>query len=224
MEHAYAFIVLDDKGRAYHPVRGGTVARYDPKTKKLERLTMTIDGKPARKQFTERPRRSRTGTRRPTARRCTCVEMSTNAAVRVRPDGDGRRRCPASRSASCLPRTDKPQRPTAGRCASAPTARCGRRSPNTACTGRAAAAPGELHARRQGAARPRAGRRRQPGLHDVHRRRTASRSRGTTRCRKRKDGTLTPVAADGRLRHERRQRLRADHRAVHADASTRRSS
>ena len=29
-EHLYAFIVIDHKGRAYHPVRGGTIARYDP--------------------------------------------------------------------------------------------------------------------------------------------------------------------------------------------------
>jgi hypothetical protein len=53
MEHAYAFVVLDHKGRAYHPVRGGTVARYDPEAKKLEKLTVTIDGKPAPEQFTK---------------------------------------------------------------------------------------------------------------------------------------------------------------------------
>lgn len=45
MEHAYAFIVLDHEDRAYHPVRGGTVARYDPRTKKVDRLTVEIDGK-----------------------------------------------------------------------------------------------------------------------------------------------------------------------------------
>ena len=28
--HMYAFIVLDHRGRAYHPVRGGLIARYDP--------------------------------------------------------------------------------------------------------------------------------------------------------------------------------------------------
>ena len=52
MEHAYAFIVLDAKGRAYHPKRGGTVARYDPSTKKLDLLAVTIDGKPAAEPFT----------------------------------------------------------------------------------------------------------------------------------------------------------------------------
>lgn len=53
MEHPYAFIVLDDKHRALHPVRGGTVARYDPKTKAVERLTMTVDGKPLPKELTK---------------------------------------------------------------------------------------------------------------------------------------------------------------------------
>ena len=47
MEHLYAFIVLDDQGRAYHPKRGGTIARYDPATKKLQELKVTIDGQPA---------------------------------------------------------------------------------------------------------------------------------------------------------------------------------
>ena len=44
--HIYAFIVVDHLGRAYHPLVGGDVARYDPKTDKLERLKQTIDGKP----------------------------------------------------------------------------------------------------------------------------------------------------------------------------------
>lgn len=52
LEHPYAFIVLDDKHRALHPVRGGTVARYDPKTKEAVRLTMTVDGKPLPKEIT----------------------------------------------------------------------------------------------------------------------------------------------------------------------------
>jgi hypothetical protein len=45
-EHVYAFIVVDHQHRAYHPLRGGDIARYDPATKKLERLKQTIDGKP----------------------------------------------------------------------------------------------------------------------------------------------------------------------------------
>ena len=44
--HMYAFIVVDHLGRAYHPILGGDIARYDPTTKKLKRLRQTIDGKP----------------------------------------------------------------------------------------------------------------------------------------------------------------------------------
>ncbi|MEZ6140538.1 MAG: hypothetical protein R3B84_08205 [Zavarzinella sp.] len=44
-EHAYAFIVLDEKRRAYHPAIGGNVVRYDSATAKLEQLLVTIDGK-----------------------------------------------------------------------------------------------------------------------------------------------------------------------------------
>jgi hypothetical protein len=49
----YAFIVVDHLGRAYHPILGGDVARYDPKTDKLERLMHTIDGKPLPKVTVE---------------------------------------------------------------------------------------------------------------------------------------------------------------------------
>jgi len=45
-EHMYAFIVVDNRGRAYHPLRGGDIARYDPDTKTLTRLKQTIDGNP----------------------------------------------------------------------------------------------------------------------------------------------------------------------------------
>ncbi|MCH7729089.1 MAG: hypothetical protein IH991_21795, partial [Planctomycetes bacterium] len=44
--HMYAFIVVDYLGRAYHPILGGDIARYDPKTDRLERLKQTINGKP----------------------------------------------------------------------------------------------------------------------------------------------------------------------------------
>ncbi len=43
--HPYGFIVIDHKGRAYHPVRGGDIVRYDPETDKVERLKQTVDGK-----------------------------------------------------------------------------------------------------------------------------------------------------------------------------------
>jgi sugar lactone lactonase YvrE len=45
-QHMYAFVVVDYLGRAYHPVLGGDIARYDPRSDKLERLRQTIDGKP----------------------------------------------------------------------------------------------------------------------------------------------------------------------------------
>lgn len=44
--HMYAFIVVDERGRAYHPILGGEIARYDPETRQLTRLKQTIDGEP----------------------------------------------------------------------------------------------------------------------------------------------------------------------------------
>lgn len=44
--HMYAFIVVDHLGRAYHPILGGNIARYDPRTDELERLRQLIDGEP----------------------------------------------------------------------------------------------------------------------------------------------------------------------------------
>jgi sugar lactone lactonase YvrE len=44
--HMYAFIVVDHRGRAYHPMLGGEIVRYDPETDKLERLKQAIDGRP----------------------------------------------------------------------------------------------------------------------------------------------------------------------------------
>lgn len=51
--HSYAFIILDHKGRAYHPTRGGKVARFDPETDKLEIVEVTVDGGPAPKDITK---------------------------------------------------------------------------------------------------------------------------------------------------------------------------
>jgi hypothetical protein len=81
MEHVYAFVVLDDQGRAYHPVRGGTVARYDPRSKKLEKLALTIDGKPAGKQFTG-DHCIQNWDWSPDHKTLWCVEMSTNAVYK----------------------------------------------------------------------------------------------------------------------------------------------
>ena len=44
--HYYGFIVVDYKGRAYHPILGGQIARFDPDADKLEKLNQTIDGQP----------------------------------------------------------------------------------------------------------------------------------------------------------------------------------
>jgi hypothetical protein len=49
-KHVYGFIVIDYLGRAYHPMLGGAVVRYDPKTDKVELLKQTIDGKAPTKE------------------------------------------------------------------------------------------------------------------------------------------------------------------------------
>jgi sugar lactone lactonase YvrE len=49
-KHIYGFIVIDHQHRAYHPMLGGDIVRYDPKTDKLERMKQTIDGKPPTKE------------------------------------------------------------------------------------------------------------------------------------------------------------------------------
>ncbi len=51
-QQSYAFIVLDHKGRAYHPVRGGKVARFDPATGKVEKVDVTVDGAAAPREIT----------------------------------------------------------------------------------------------------------------------------------------------------------------------------
>lgn len=48
--HMYAFIVIDHLGRAYHPVLGGQIARYDPRTDKLGMLNQTVYGLPPSKE------------------------------------------------------------------------------------------------------------------------------------------------------------------------------
>lgn len=44
--HIFAFIVIDYRGRAYHPVQGGEIARFDPAADKIELLKQTVDGAP----------------------------------------------------------------------------------------------------------------------------------------------------------------------------------
>jgi sugar lactone lactonase YvrE len=48
--HPFGFIVVDYLGRAYQPMLGGDIVRYDPKSDKVERLKQTIDGKAPTKE------------------------------------------------------------------------------------------------------------------------------------------------------------------------------
>jgi streptogramin lyase len=77
MEQAYAFIVLDDRGRAYHPTRGGGAVRYDPKTDKLEKLMVTIDEKPPPDGLTKEDAIYNWDAS-PDGKTLYCVEMTTN--------------------------------------------------------------------------------------------------------------------------------------------------
>jgi hypothetical protein len=78
MEHPYAFIVLDHMGRSYHPVRGGTIARYDPATRKLSKLPVTVDGKAPPRELTRDGAILNWDTS-PDRKTLYAVEMSTNA-------------------------------------------------------------------------------------------------------------------------------------------------
>jgi hypothetical protein len=49
-KHVFGFIVVDYLGRAYHPMLGGGIVRYDPKADTLELLKQTIDGKEPTKE------------------------------------------------------------------------------------------------------------------------------------------------------------------------------
>ena len=42
--HLYAFVVVDLRGRAYHPVAGGRIARFDPQRREVEIIGQSIDG------------------------------------------------------------------------------------------------------------------------------------------------------------------------------------
>jgi outer membrane protein assembly factor BamB len=44
--HMYGFIVIDAIGRAWHPILGGSLARFDPRSGLLDKLAQTIDGAP----------------------------------------------------------------------------------------------------------------------------------------------------------------------------------
>lgn len=88
-EHSYAFIVLDNKGRAYHPVRGGKAMRYDPETQKVETLETTVDGQPAPKAFTK-DGSILNWDFSPDRKTMWAVEMSTNAIYTFDMTGNGK--------------------------------------------------------------------------------------------------------------------------------------
>jgi hypothetical protein len=79
-QHIYGFVVLDHLGRAYHPLLGGDIARYDPKTDKLERLKQTIDGKPptADSHLADAAGHPINWDMSPDGKTIYCVAMSTN--------------------------------------------------------------------------------------------------------------------------------------------------
>jgi hypothetical protein len=76
-EHSYAFIVVDSQHRAYHPVRGGKIARYDQAADKLEKLEVTVDGKTAPEALTK-DGAILNWEASPDGKTLWCVEMSTN--------------------------------------------------------------------------------------------------------------------------------------------------
>jgi hypothetical protein len=79
-KHIYGFIVLDHLGRAYHPVLGGGIVRYDPKADKLEVLKQTIDGKPpaADSHLADKDGHPINWDVSPDGKTLFCVPMSTN--------------------------------------------------------------------------------------------------------------------------------------------------
>jgi hypothetical protein len=79
-QHVYGFICLDHKGRAYHPVKGGLIARYDPDKNKLEQLKQTIDGQAPAKEshLADEATHPLNWDASPDGKSLYCVPMSTN--------------------------------------------------------------------------------------------------------------------------------------------------
>lgn len=90
-EHMYAFIVVDHKGRAYHPLRGGEIARYNPDTKKLDKLKQTIDGQPPAKDshLVDENSHPINWDISPDGKTLWCVAMSGNQLYSYDVSGDG---------------------------------------------------------------------------------------------------------------------------------------
>ena len=190
-QHIYGFIVVDHLGRAYHPILGGDIARYDPKTDKLERLKQTIDGKPptpeSRLALTPKPDPINWDIS-PDGKTLYCVPMSGNGLYAY--DLTAERRHAAGQDARHAGSPAR-RRPTAGRCASARAATCGRRSPKREPRGHQPAAPGaaigRATRRRSITARCRSATPTTPSSPT----RTASRCRSTAGCSRLPDGTTT---------------------------------
>ena len=79
-EHMYGFICLDNKGRAYHPVKGGRIARFNPDNDKLDQLKQTIDGQPPSKEshLADEATHPLNWDAAPGGKTLYCVPMSTN--------------------------------------------------------------------------------------------------------------------------------------------------
>ena len=125
-QHMYAFIVLDHLGRAYHPIAGGDIARYDPRTDRLERLKQTIDGAPPTKEslLADPETHPINWEISPDRRTLYAVAMSGNALYAYDLAAEGNVLTGAISARWRL----VPRRPTAGPCASGRTAPSGRAS------------------------------------------------------------------------------------------------
>ncbi|MGH7136404.1 MAG: SMP-30/gluconolactonase/LRE family protein, partial [Pirellulales bacterium] len=91
-QHIYGFIVLDHLGRAYHPLLGGQIVRYDPRTDKVETLAQTIDGQPpaATLHLADQPRgHPLNWDISPDGKTLYCVPMSANRLIAYDLAADG---------------------------------------------------------------------------------------------------------------------------------------
>ena len=193
-KHVYGFIVVDYLGRAYHPMLGGDIVRYDPKTDKVESLKQTIDGKAPTKESNlvnsdvhvavqKATSPGGTGTLyqtqvtyptghpinwdiSPDGKTLYSLPMSTNAALRLRPDGDRRHAArPHRRHAG----SGREEHRLPGDVRRAEGRGLGGDHRNECDPGHLqSASSGQLSARRQGAARSWCRRHPQSGLHRVH--------------------------------------------------------
>ena len=105
---SYAFIVLDNNGRALHPWIGGKIGRYDPESGKLEMLNVTVDGQPCPQEIAKVGNEKQHGPvlnwdASPDGKTLWCVEMVTNMlfSFDLRATGDT---IPGKRHGALLPK------------------------------------------------------------------------------------------------------------------------